>query len=160
VLYYRSCTMLLKEGHGLISRSQRRDSSVCQSPRIVTSCQKYRMCMLACSKSSMSDLVAMPVVMALPAFPATKEKLSHSVQCPLSYLSTTSIGITDKQKRLRHNIFPLVSSGTFLQYGIVGPILTLFICLLRHACQVTVLLFFVPISGLVSTQSRELEIST
>jgi hypothetical protein len=50
------------------------------------------------------------------------------VQCLLSYLSTTSMGITgikDEQKRPRQNIFPLVGSGTFLQHRIAGPILTL-----------------------------------
>jgi hypothetical protein len=46
------------------------------------------------------------------------------VQCPLSYLSTTSMeitGIEEKQKRPRQNIFPLVGSGTFLQYRIAIP---------------------------------------
>jgi hypothetical protein len=70
------------------------------------------------------------------------------VQCPLIYLSTTSMGITgieDKQKRRRHGtIFPLVGSGMFLQYRTAGPILTLLSHPLQHACQVTVLLFFVP----------------
>jgi hypothetical protein len=67
------------------------------------------------------------------------------VQYPLSCLSTTSMEITvieDKQ-----NIFPLVGSGTFLHYGMVGPILAFLSRLLQHACQVTVLLFFVPLSS-------------
>jgi hypothetical protein len=58
------------------------------------------------------------------------------------------VGITtkeDTQMRPKHNNFPLVGKGTFLQYGTVGSILILLIRLLRRACQVTGLLFFVSV---------------
>jgi hypothetical protein len=79
------------------------------------------------------------------------------VECPLSYLSTTSMGITrieDKQKRPGKNIYPLVWSGMSLQYGNASLILILLSHLLRIACQVTMLLFFVPLLGSSNTRAN------
>jgi hypothetical protein len=77
-----------------------------------------------------SDFVDRHAVMAPPAFPTTKEnKGAMSSELPLHY----NYGITsieDKQKKLRQNIFPLVWSGTFLQYGTISLILTFVIHLL------------------------------
>jgi hypothetical protein len=65
------------------------------------------------------------------------------VQYPLSYLSTTSMGITGiENKQTRQNIFSLILSETFT-VGDGGPNLFFLSRLLRHALQVTMLLFFV-----------------
>jgi hypothetical protein len=83
----------------------------------------------------------------------TKRK---KVQSTLSYLSVTSLGITvieDKQKIIRQNIFLLVGSGMILQYGISDTLLTPLSRLLRHACQVTVLIFLVPLLGSGNTRA-------
>jgi hypothetical protein len=42
-----------------------------------------------------------------------------------------------------------------LHYGIAGPVLTLLSRLLRHVCQVTVLLFFVPVLGPGNTRVKD-----
>jgi hypothetical protein len=74
-----------------------------------------------------SNFVARIAVRALPAFSATvrenRYKESKGVMSS-DHLSFTSLGITgieDKQRRPRQNIFSLVWSGTFLQYGISTP---------------------------------------
>jgi hypothetical protein len=53
VLFNRRLTMLMRwRVWMLIFKSQRRVSTLCQNPRIVTSCQKCHICMLANNKSS------------------------------------------------------------------------------------------------------------
>jgi hypothetical protein len=66
--------------------------------------------------SVVSDLVARTAVVTPLALNATKKT---KVQFRPSYLSTTSIettGIENKQKRPRQIIFPLIDTGTYLQY--------------------------------------------
>jgi hypothetical protein len=72
----------------------------------------------------MSDFQARYCSDDMAVHPGHLRETATKIQCPLNYLSTTSMGITwieDKQKRQRKNIFPLVGSGTFLQYGIAAP---------------------------------------
>jgi hypothetical protein len=106
-----SQTYHVKEGKVwmLISKSQRRAGCVAifQDSRSV-----------ACGKNCSESTTGIPRHLRKTATKRTK------AQCPLSYLSTTSMGTTgieDKQKRPRQNIFPLIRSGTFLQCGIVTP---------------------------------------
>jgi hypothetical protein len=59
-----------------------------------------------------------------------------------------------------HNILLLVGSGAFFQYGIASPILTIHRRLLRHDCQVAVLLFFIPLLGHGNTRVIHINIIT
>jgi hypothetical protein len=134
VLYNRRYAMLILGVWCLYINPSGEASSVCRSHRIVTSCQKCA-CWPARNHHSNvrfdgqdcnDDTACIPHHLMETATKKTK------VQCSLNHLSTTSMGISwieDKQKRSRKNIFPLVGSGTFLQYAttsaIVGPSNTL-----------------------------------
>jgi hypothetical protein len=112
----------------LVSKSQLRAISVCKIPglshparSVAYTCRpardhhsNVRFCGQNCSD----------VTTGIPSHLRKTVTKRTKVHCPLSYLSTTSMritGIEDKQKRPRQNIFPLVGSGTFLQYGIAAP---------------------------------------
>jgi hypothetical protein len=69
------------------------------------------------------------------------------LQCPLHYIQG------DSRDRRQTEYILISRECPFVQHEIAGPILTLLSHLLRLACQVTVLLFFVPLldSGKIQT---------
>jgi hypothetical protein len=78
-----------------------------------------------------------------------------SSELPVRYIHGDNMD-RRQTEAIRRNILQLVGSGMFLQYRTAGPFQTLLCRLLRHACQVTVLLFFVRILGPGDTRTVNL----
>jgi hypothetical protein len=100
----------------------------------------------------MSDFVARIAVMALLAFPATsgncdkENKGAMSSELPLHYIHGDN-RYRRQTEETKVEYFPISQEWHVFIVWYCRPILTLLSHLLWHACQATVLLFFIPLLG-------------